>query len=287
MSGEPSTEQQQASLSSGRHLVEILDARDGRVDEYRNLNNQLARNAMEGDRYFLAEGFVTIDRVIDSGHRIRSALIAPSRVRRFLSYLDHPAFADVSAYTATDDVIEEIVGLRLGRCILVAADRQPLHDLAEIAATTKRVVVLEGLNDNENVGTIARAARALGVEALVLSPNCTDPYYRRTVRTSMGESLHMPIVRIADDQWPDALDTLHDAGFETWAMTPAADAKNLWQQSVPERVAILLGAEGPGLTEAALAAATTRVAIPISDAVDSLNVAHAAAITFAALQRPT
>lgn len=267
-------------------LVEISDPADPRVDEYRNLNNQLARNAMETDQFFLAEGFVTIDRVIDSQHAVRSALLAPSRVKRFLPYLDLPEVADITAFTATDEVIEQIVGLRLGRCILVSATRQPMRELADIAATSRRVVVLEGLNDNENVGTIARAARALGIEAMVLSPNCTDPYYRRTVRTSMGESLHLPIARVAAGEWPEALGTLHDAGFQSWAMTPARDAANLWEQFVPERLAIVLGAEGPGLTDGALDAATKRVAIPINDAVDSLNVAHAAAITFAALERP-
>lgn len=268
-------------------LVSITDPEDPRVDEYRNLNNQTVRNSMEGHSYFLAEGFVTIDRVIDSGHRVRSALLSPVRVKRFLPYLDHEALADVTAYTATDEVIRQIVGLRLGRCILVAADRLTHRSVAEVAASARRVVVLEGLNDNENVGTIARAARAFSIEAMVLSPNCTDPYYRRTVRTSMGESLHLPIARVPDGEWPNQLEVLHAAGFETWAMTPSAQATSLWDQPVPEKLAIMVGAEGPGLTDTALRAASAQVRIPISTAVDSLNVAHAAAITFAAINRPS
>ncbi len=267
-------------------LVSITDPSDPRVDEYRNLNNQTVRNSMERDNYFLAEGFVTIDRVLDSGHAVRSALLSPVRVKRFRPYLELDELADVTVFTATDEVIEQIVGLRLGRCILMAADRQPLRQVADIATTSSCVAVLEGLNDNENVGTIARAARAFGVDALLLSPNCTDPYYRRTVRTSMGESLHLPIARFGAGEWPNQLDLLHTHGFETWALTPSVEAENLWDRPVPPKLAILVGAEGPGLTDAALEAATAKVRIPISDAVDSLNVAHAAAIAFAAVRRP-
>ena len=145
--------------------------------------------------------------------------------------------------------------------------------------------MLEALNDDENVGAIARAARAFDIDGMVLSPTCTDPYHRRTVRVSMGEILHMRVARAAPDEWPSALDTLHAHGFESWAMTPAADAVDLWEADVPERLAIMLGAEGPGLTQAALDAATARVRIPISGVVDSLNVGHAAAITFSVVSR--
>ena len=129
---------------------------------------------------------------------------------------------------------------------------------------------------------IARAARALGIDGLVLDPTCTDPYARRTVRVSMGEVLHLPTARVAPNEWPDALDDLGATGFETWALTPAADADDIWSLDVPERLALVLGAEGPGLTASAAARATRRVRIPIRPDVDSLNVSHAAAIAFAA-----
>jgi tRNA G18 (ribose-2'-O)-methylase SpoU len=121
----------------------------------------------------------------------------------------------------------------------------------------------------------------------VLSPNCTDPYYRRTVRVSMGEVLHMPTAQVPAGEWPHALDTLHDFGFETWAMTPAADAVDLWAVPIPERLAVVFGAEGPGLDAATMQRTTRRVRIPIASNVDSLNVGHAAAITFAAINRTT
>ncbi len=266
-------------------FVPIDDPADPRVDDYRKLNNQIARIEMEGDEFFLTEGFVPIDRVIDSGHQIRSMLMAPVRVKRCATYLDNPALDGVEVYTASDDVIHEIVGFPLGRCVLVSANRKPLLSVQELGVLANRIVVLEGLNDNENVGTIARAARAFGFDGILLSPNCTDPYYRRSVRVSMGEILHLNIARAAADDWPDALDMLHQCGFTTWAMTPSVDAVNLWEAPVSPALAVILGAEGPGLRQATLAAADHRVRIPITDQVDSLNVGHAAAIAFAAASR--
>jgi tRNA G18 (ribose-2'-O)-methylase SpoU len=119
---------------------------------------------------------------------------------------------------------------------------------------------------------------------MVLDPTCIDPYYRRIVRVSMGEVLLLPVARA--DRWPDDLDTIRAAGFTLWALTPDRDAEALWDLDVPPKVALLLGAEGPGLSARALAASDRRVRIPIDPSVDSLNVGHAAAIAFAALGRP-
>jgi len=266
--------------------ITISDSDDPRVADYRQLNDQAARRAMEGDEYFLAEGWVTIDRVIDSGHEFRSALLSPSRASRFLPYLVLPQLRGIPVFVAEAEVMDRIVGFSLPRGVLVSAFRQPLTTVQHLARTSTRVIVLEALNDNENVGAIARAARAFGIDGIILSPTCTDPYYRRTVRVSMGEILHMQIARVMPEQWPAALEILHAAGFESWAMTPGDDANDLWGAEVPERLAIMLGAEGPGLTDSALSAATRRIGIPISSDVDSLNVGHAAAITFAAIARP-
>jgi tRNA G18 (ribose-2'-O)-methylase SpoU len=266
--------------------ITIDDSEDPRLSDFRRLNDQAARRSMEGDEYFLSEGWMSIERLIESGHGFRSVLLSPSRVNRFLPFMDRPQLAGVPVFVAGRAVMTGIVGFDLPRAVLVSASRQPLVPIERLAATARRLIVLEALNDNENVGAIARAARAFGIDGMVLSPTCTDPYYRRTVRVSMGEILHMRVARATRDEWPGVLDTLHAAGFESWAMTPAADAIDLWSAAVPERLAILLGAEGPGLTPAVLGAATRRVKIPISPAVDSLNVGHAAAITFAAVSRP-
>jgi len=182
-------------------------------------------------------------------------------------------------------VMDRIVGFHLPRGVLVSAYRRSLASVADLAASAKRLVVLEALNDDENVGAIARAARAFHVDGVVLSPTCTDPYHRRTVRVSMGEILHMRVARATAATWPAALDTLHAAGFETWALTPDAAADDLWSTPVPDRVALVVGAEGPGLDPVTMSLATRRIRIPISTSVDSLNVGHAAAIAFAATSR--
>jgi tRNA G18 (ribose-2'-O)-methylase SpoU len=275
-------------VTYGRHVNEtiiITDANDTRLADYRRLNDQAARRAMEGDVYFLAEGWMTIERLIDSGHVFRSVLLSPSRVRRFAQHAGRPELAGIPVYVADGDVMSQVVGFDLPRAVLVSAFRKPLVTVQHLADTSTRIIALEGLNDNENVGAIARAARAFDIDGIVLSPTCTDPYYRRSVRVSMGEILHMRVARTAPDEWPAALDTLHAAGFESWALTPADDALDLWDVPVPERLAIVLGAEGPGLTATAMAMATRRVRIPINAEVDSLNVGHAAAITFAAISR--
>jgi tRNA G18 (ribose-2'-O)-methylase SpoU len=265
-------------------VVERAD--DPRLDDYRALNDQAFRRRYEGDELFIVEGYVAIDRLIESGHRIRSVLLAPSRVDRFAANASILVGLDIPVYEVAREVIADVVGFDLHRGVLACAQRRPLARLDELLDGASRLAVLEGLNDNENLGAIARAAKAFGIDGLLLDPTCTDPYSRRTVRVSMGEVLTMPISRAEPSKWPEVLDDLRSAGFEVWAMTPAASAEGLWNVTVPDRVAVLLGAEGPGLTRGALAAAGRRVRIPISTEVDSLNVGQAAAVTFAAIARP-
>ncbi len=268
-------------------IIELDDPGDPRLDDYCLLNDQAARRVREGDEFFIAEGYVSIDRVVDSGHELRSVLVTPSRVERIIERVPMLRSGDTPLYVMTRDLMEHAVGFDLHRGVVASAQRRPVQTVAEIAASSAtRLVVMEGLNDAENVGVIARAARALGMHGLVLDPTCTDPYSRRTVRVSMGEVLHLPVARAT--AWPDDLDVLHQAGFESWAMTPADDSLDLWSiqpAELPERLAVVLGAEGPGLSAATMNATSQRVRIPIDPDVDSLNVGHAAAITFAAVSR--
>lgn len=270
-------------------IIEIDDPADPRLDDYCLLNDQAARRNREGDEFFIAEGYVSIDRVVDSGHRLRSVLVTPSRVERITDRVPGLADGDTPLYVMTRDLMASAVGFDLHRGVVASAQRRPVLTVADVAASSwNTVAVLEGLNDAENVGVIARAARALDIDALVLDPTCTDPYSRRTVRVSMGEVLHLPVARATT--WPDDLDLLHRAGFTTWAMTPASDSIDLWDAATARpldgRLAIVVGAEGPGLVDATMQATTHRVRIPIHPEVDSLNVGHAAAITFAAIARP-
>ena len=264
----------------------IVDPADQRVDDYRELNSIAVRAEMEGAEFFMGEGYVPIERMLDSGHRMRSVLLHPKRLKRFIPTMARPELAGVPVYVAEQDVIAEIVGFNMYRSVLASGFRAPMPTVAGLARACRRLVVLEALNDDQNVGAIARTARAFGIDGIVISPNCNDPYQRRTVRVSMGEILHMPVARAFVDDWPGAIDTLHSNGFQTWAMTTDTDAVDLWDMAVADKVAIVLGAEGHGLEAATKDAATHRVRIPISSDVDSLNVGHAAAVTFAALGRP-
>ncbi len=266
-------------------VVALGDAADRRLDDFRSLNDQAFRRRYEGDELFIAEGFVAIERLIESGHAVRSVLLAPSRVERFRSHLDALRDQGVAVFVAERDVIADVVGFDLHRGVIASAGRRPPEPLGQLLDGARRIAVLEGLNDNENLGAIARAAKAFGIDGLLIDPTCTDPYSRRTVRVSMGEVLTLPIARATWATWPTVLAEVRSAGFEVWAMTPAASAEDLWSIEIPDRVAVLLGAEGPGLTRAALAEADRQVRIPIRADVDSLNVGHAAAVTFAAVTR--
>ena len=268
-------------------VTHIVDPTDARLDDYRELNSIAVRAEMEGDEFFLGEGYVPIDRMLDSGHRMRSVLLHPKRLKRFVPTMSRPEMAGVPVYVAEQAVLAEVVGFNMDRCCLASAFRASMPSVAELARSCRRLVVLEALNDDQNVGAIARAARAFGIDAMVISPTCNDPYQRRTVRVSMGEVLHVPVARASRADWPGALRTLREAGFETWALTPDVDAVDLWDMAVPDRVAIVLGAEGHGLEAATMDAATHRVRIGISAAVDSLNVGHAAAVAFAVIGRPS
>ncbi len=260
----------------------VTDPGDPRLDDYVELTDPAARRRRERDELFVVEGPVALGKLMVSGHRIRSVLATPKTAARVESIVG----GGVGVVVVTPDVMRATVGFDLHRGIVAAADRRPLPTVAELVAGTvtsagegpARLAVREGLNDPENLGLIARSARAFGVAGLILDPTCIDPYYRRTVRVSMGEILLLPVARAAS--WPDDLDVVHSAGFTTWALTPAG-AVSIWDSDAPDRLAILLGAEGPGLSSAALDAASQRVAIPIEPAVDSVNVGHAAAIAFA------
>lgn len=264
----------------------ITDPADDRLADYRELRDPAARRRIEGDELFIAEGPLAIERLLESSHPVRSLLLSEDKYERMAPRLAQLATPPV-VFVTSRTLLGEIVGFDLHRGAIAAAGRLPLPTLDELLGRTRRVAVLEGLNDPENLGAVARSARALGVDALVLDPTCIDPYARRTVRVSMGEVLLLPSTRVAPGEWPaGALAAIGDAGFETWALTPTADADDIWELPVPEQLALVLGAEGPGLSETVMAGADRRVRIPISQEVDSLNVGAAAAVAFAITARP-
>lgn len=259
--------------------VLVDDPADPRVRDYFGLTDLARRSRVEpAAGLFLAEGDLVIRRALAAGYRMRSALLAPDRLAGLADVLV-PDGAPV--YLAAPEMLRTLTGFDVHRGSLAAFDRRPERTVPEVLAGARLVAVLEGLNNPTNIGTVFRSAAALGVDAVLLDPSCYDPLYRRAVRVSMAATLLLPYARLAP--WPAGLAQLSDAGFALLACTPDPAAVALPQLSPTGPVAVLLGAEGPGLSRAALAAATARVRIPMSGGVDSLNVAAAGAVVFYAL----
>jgi len=261
------------------HIADPDDARLGDFTGLREARRRARRELAEG--FFVAEGVTVVRRLLGTTLRVRAVAVLPSRLQRIADLIG----PDTPCYVVDPAVMETLVGFDLHRGVLASAERPAPPTVADVAGSARTVAVLEGINDYENLGAIARTAAALGADALVVDPTTADPWYRRSVRVSMGEILTLPVARSGD--WPADLAVLAAAGFTLVALSPAGnvDLATLAQHR-PAKVAVMLGAEGPGLSAAALAAAHRVVRIPIRAEVDSLNVGHAAAIALAALADP-
>ncbi|MDE0802403.1 MAG: RNA methyltransferase [Acidimicrobiales bacterium] len=257
-------------------VVPVHDRDDPRLVEVSGLNDAQARARTEAEHgCFVVEGLLVLEAVVlQSPYRLRSVLVSESKLQRVLDVLGD---TDVDVFVGTPALLESVTGFPIHRGIIASAARIPLPSVAELLEPATRVVLVEGLNDHENMGAMFRNAAAFGVEAILLDPTAADPLYRRSVRVSMGHLLHVPWTRT--DALPDGLDPLRRGGFTTVALTPAGDT-SLHDLRPTDRLAWLVGAEGPGLADATMDAADIRVRIPIRSTVDSLNVATAAAIAF-------
>lgn len=267
----------------GNATEPVSDPADPRLDGYVGLTDAQLRARYEAAHgLFVVEGHTALGRAARSRHPLRSVLCLPGRLAAVRAALDGTG-ADVPVYVADRAVLAATAGFDVHRGVLALAERGVPRAAGEVTATARTLLVLEGLSDQENLGAIARSARALGVDGLLLDPTTADPLGRRAVRVSMGELLQLPWARLTP--WPDALTALADDGWRVLALTPADDALDIRAvcRSPGDRVALLLGAEGPGLTAAAMARAE-RVRIPIAAGVDSLNVGHAAAVASWQLQ---
>lgn len=258
------------------YVVDLDDPADPRLDDFRDLSSADRRPDIPGGRgLVIGEGTLVTQRMIGSRFAPRAFL----GVGRKLAELEaHLAAVDAPCYRTSAEVMATVVGFHLNRGVLVSASRPPALDMAEVLRDARTVAVLEGVNDHENLGSVFRNAAALGVDAVLFGPRCSDPLYRRSVRVSMGYVLRVPFAHF--DTWPQGLLDLQAHGFTVVALTPGATAVPLAGALGGERVALLFGAEGPGLTEEALAAADLRARIPMADGVDSLNIATAAALSF-------
>lgn len=246
--------------------MDVTDPDDPRLDPYRSLRGRPA-----DDETFVVEGVTTLRQALDAGIQLRSALVLPTRIGE----VEH---LGIPFQVADRDVFERITGFDVHRGVLAIAERPPDPDLDELLATSSRVLVIEGVADSANVGSLFRNAAALGADAVLLDPSCCDPLLRRAVRVSIGTVLHVPFVRVPD--WPDGL---RDRGLTLLALTPAPTATPLTDVQRPDRFAILVGTEGGGLSPAALHVADVQVRIPMAKGVDSVNVATAAAIALYSL----
>jgi len=256
-------------------LIEVLDGADARLADYRDLRDVELRKHLEAQHgLFLAEGEKVVRRAVEAGFVPRSFLMAP----RWLDGLsDVLAVTDAPCYVVAEPLAEQITGFHVHRGALASLQRRPLPSVAEVLDGARTVVVMEDVVDHTNVGAILRSAAALGVDAVLLSPRCADPFYRRSIKVAMGAVFTVPMARMT--RWYDGLAELSRHGFTTVALTPAMDAVEL-EEAVADvaKVALVVGSEGPGLSRRWMDSADVRAVIPMAAGVDSLNVAAATAV---------
>jgi tRNA G18 (ribose-2'-O)-methylase SpoU len=256
-------------------LVEVTDVADPRLADYRDLRDVELRKNLEAEHgLFLAEGEKVVRRASAAGFIPRSFLMAP----RWLDGLgDVLAASDAPCYVLSEDLAEAVTGFHVHRGALASLERRPLRSVQEVLNGARTVLVLEDLVDHTNVGAIFRCGAAFGFDAVLLAPRCADPLYRRAIKVGMGAVFTLPWTRLPD--WSDALPALSRAGFTTVALTLAEGAVSI-EEAVAgvDKVALVLGNEGHGLSSRWEADADVRAVIPMSEDVDSLNVAAAAAV---------
>lgn len=267
-------------------LIPINDLTDPRLADYADQKESSRRAHTQGGTglppgLFIAEGEIVVRHLIASSYRVRSVLLTPTRLETIRDALDALPPA-TPVYLVSQNLMNAVVGFNIHRGILAAADTRTPLDPRDLLQRSRILVILEDLVNHDNIGGIFRSTAALAgtSAAILLTPRCADPMYRKAIRVSMGHVLRVPFATIAP--WPDALAEVNAAGFQTIALTPdpgAADITDIAARiPLRSRLALLIGTEGAGLTPAAIAAAHHRVRIPMTPGVDSLNANTAAAI---------
>jgi tRNA G18 (ribose-2'-O)-methylase SpoU len=266
-------------------IVEISDPRDPVLADYVALTDVALRRRIEPEMgLFMAESAWVIERALDAGYTPRSLLLA-HRWLEPLSYLLERLDEAVPVFTGPDELLRAVTGFHVHRGAIGAMCRLPLPGPEEVLRGARRVAILEDIVDHTNVGAIFRCAAGLGVDAVLVTPRCSDPLYRRSVRVSMGAVFQVPWTRL--EPWPGGMELLRGQDFQVAAMALTADAVPLdsFSRHLPDKLALMLGTEGDGLTAHALELADVAVRIPMSGGVDSLNVAGAAAVAFWATRK--
>lgn len=254
----------------------IEDPGDPRVALYRGLRDADLRRSLEADNgVFVAEGLRTVAILLESPWPVVSILLTPSRAASSGELITIVERRGASVYVAGADVFDAVAGFRVHRGVLALGERVPSIDPQQLVREAGAIVVAEGVNDHENLGSIFRNAAALGADAVLMDPTCSDPLYRRSLRVSLGNVLRIPFSRL--DPWPAGLSKLKESGFEIIALDPRSPATLDSVRSSP-KLAVMVGSEGDGLSEVARTYADQTVRIPMARGTDSLNVATALAI---------
>lgn len=272
-----------AHLPPGVTWIDRAD--DERVRDYVGLTDVALRRVLEPARgLYLAESVKVIGRALGAGHQLRSLLLTPRWLTDLADLVQRTLAAGAPVYVMDPAVAQEITGYNLHRGALAAMHRPELPSVRAVLEGARRVAVLEDIVDHTNVGAVFRSAAALGVDAVLITPRCADPLYRRSVRVSMGTVFQVPWTRL--EPWPAGMATLREAGFTVAALALREDGVELRELAAdpPQRLALVLGTEGDGLGERTIAEADLAVRIPMAGGVDSLNVAAASAVAFWALQ---
>jgi tRNA G18 (ribose-2'-O)-methylase SpoU len=256
-------------------LIEVTEADDPRLADYRDLRDVQLRSHLEAEHgLFLAEGEKVVRRAVEAGFTARSFLMAPRWLDGLADVLDA---GDAPCYVVSEALAEQVTGFHVHRGALASLARRPLPSLDDVLSGAHRVLVLEDVVDHTNVGAIFRCGAAFGFDALLLAPRCADPLYRRSIKVGMGAVFSTPWTRLPD--WYDALPDLAARGFTTVALTLADDAVPIEEAvAAADRVALVLGSEGHGLSSRWETTADRRAVIPMREGIDSLNVAAAAAV---------
>lgn len=266
------------------NLVEVHTLDDPRLDAYVSLTEAQLRNRLEPEKgIFIAESPKVIARALDAGMEPVSLLMERRHVEPCRALIER--CGDVEVFTGDSAVLEKLTGFKLTRGVLCAMRRYPLAQLEDLLADARRVAVFEGIVDHTNVGAMFRSAAAFEVDAVLVTPTCCDPLYRRAVRVSMGTVFQIPWTRIGESahEWPHpGIDRLHELGFKVaaFALTDQSVSLDDPQLNAEEKLAMIFGTEGDGLGQATIDACDYTVKIPMAHGVDSLNVAAASAVAF-------
>lgn len=259
-------------------VIEIRDLADARLADYSHQTDVALKKARATEHgLYIAESALVLERALRAGHIPRSVLALGNSVDEAVRLVGN----DVPVYSGPSELLEELTGYLLHRGIIAAMNRPALPTVSSLLAEARRVIILENVADPTNVGAIFRSVGAIGADAVLVTPRCSDPFYRRAIRVSMGTVLQVPWTRLGD--WPSTRQLLTASGFHIAALALAPDAVSLRNFVAPEKLALVLGAEGDGLTPEALDAAETILQIPMAHGIDSLNVAATAAVAMWAL----